>query len=101
MMTAWLIGLILSFLGIYLYKGSRTQAREGTWNKPAEPERSILKVWSLLLCLLGAIVPILNIFMGLVMIVYWAIAVHGDETWVYPETSIANKIVQFFNKSIQ
>lgn len=101
MTTVWLIGLILSLLGIYLFKGSRVKATEGTWDKPAKPERPVLRVWHAILYLIGALIPVFGITMALVMIVFWAIEVYGDEYWTYPETSIANKIVQFFNKSIQ
>lgn len=101
MMIAWIIGLILSLLGIYLFKGSRTPDKKDYYGKVTRPGGPILKVWSLLLYLLGALVPIFNILMGIVMIIWWAIAVYGDEDWVYSEESIANKIVQFLNKSVK
>lgn len=101
MMTVWIIGLILSFLGIYLFKGSRTQDIKKTWNNPPEPGKQILRVWSLLLYVLGAVIPIFNILMGLMMIIYWAMSVYGDKCWVYSESSIANKIMLFLNKPIR
>lgn len=101
MITAWLIGLILSLLGIYIFKGSRIKASSKTWDKPAKPERPVLKVWSIFLFILGALVPILNIIMAIVMVVFWAICVYGEECWLCNENSIANKIVQFLNKPIK
>lgn len=101
MIIAWVIGLILSFLGIYLFKGSRRPDKLDYYGQVRTPGKPILKVWSLFLCFLGAIVPILNIFMGLIMIIYWAVSVYGDEDWVYSGTSIVNKVVQFLNKPIK
>lgn len=102
MTTAWIIGLILSFLGIYLFKGSRLPAQKGYYGQiDMKPIRPVLKVWSLVLYILGALIPIFNILMGLVMIVWWAAAVYGDESWEYSETSVAHKVMQFLNKSIK
>lgn len=97
MMIVWVIGLILSFLGIYLFKNSRIKATRGYY---AKPERPVLKVWSLLLFILGALVPILNIIMGLVMIIRWTIFVYRDEDWSYKEGSVADKVIKFLNKSV-
>ena len=90
MIVTLVIGLILSLLGIYLFKGSRTRSGE-----------PILRVWSLLLYFLGALMRLFNILMGIVMIVYWSISVYGDRDWTYPEKSIVNKIAQFLNKSVK
>lgn len=101
MITAWLIGLILSLLGIYLFKGSRLAPKRNWSGDIIEPERPVLKVWSTFLFILGALVPILNIIMAIVMVVFWAICVYGEECWLCNENSIANKIVQFLNKPIK
>lgn len=101
MTIEWVIGLILSLLGIYLFKGSRIEASSSTWDKPAKPERPVLKVWSMFLFILGALVPIFNIIMAIAMIMFWAICVYGEECWLCNENSIANKIVQFLNKPIK
>lgn len=101
MIIVWVIGLILSFLGIYLLKGSRRLGKLGCYGQVRTPDQPILKVWSLFFLLLGAIVPILNILMGLIIIVLWAISVYGEEDWTYSETSIVNKVVQLLNKPIK
>lgn len=95
MIIVWIIGLILSFLGILLFKNSRIKDR---WGKP---ERPVLRVWSLLLFILGALLPVFNIFMGIVMMVYWAISVYGDGNWICKENSFENKVVQLLNKPIK
>lgn len=100
MTTAWIVGLILSFLGILLFKNSRIKAKD-SWGKPAKPNRPVLRVWSLLLFILGALLPVFGIFMGLVMIVWWAISVFGDGTWLCKENSFENKVVQLLNKPIK
>lgn len=44
MITAWIIGLILSLFGIYLFKGSRVAPKRNWSGDIIEPERPILKV---------------------------------------------------------
>lgn len=100
MITVWLIGLILSFLGIYLFKGSRIKATKKTWDNPAKPERPVLKVWHTILYLIGAQIPIIAIIMALTMILFWAVEVYGDEEWTYPNSLIASKVMKFLNKPI-
>lgn len=100
MIIAWVIGLILSFLGILLLKNSRIKANERTWDQPARPERPVLKVWSLFLLILGALVPIFNIIMGVIIVVVWAVCVYGEKCWLGKEDSIADKIVKLLNKPI-
>lgn len=101
MIIVWVIGLILSFLGILLFKNSRMKASKDSWGDIITPERPILRVWSLLLFILGALLPVFNIFMGLVMIVWWAISVCNDGDWLYKDNSLENRIVQLLNKPIK
>lgn len=98
MIIAWVIGLLLSFLGIWFLKNSRIKANEMTWNKPARPERPVLKVWSLILLVIGGLVPMLNIILAPYIIIWWIIAVYGDKDWVF--TKGDNKLTQFLNKPI-
>lgn len=100
-MIVWIIGLILSFLGILLFKKSRIKAKDGSWDRPAEPERPVLKVWSLFLFILGALLPVFNILMGIIMVVCWAISVYDDGDWICKKSSIENRIVQLLNKPIK
>lgn len=97
MIVAWIIGLILSLWGIYLFKGSRIKASNG-WCKPAKPERPVLRVWSAILYFMGAIIPIFNIIMALVMIIWWGIAVYGDEDWKYTRSAW---FISLLNKPIK
>lgn len=101
MTISWIIGLILSLLGIYLLKGSRAKADQGSWGKPARPERPVLRVWSAFLLILVALVPIINIIIGSVIIIFWTIAVYGDKFWLYKEGTIVDKFVKLLNKSIK
>ena len=101
MITAWIIGLILSFLGILLFKNSRIKATKQTWDTPEKPERPILRVWSLLLFILGALLPAFNIFMGVGMIAYWSISVYGIGDWSCKDNSFENRVVQLLNKPIK
>ncbi len=98
MTIAWVIGLILSFLGILLFKNSRIKATEQIWDIPEEP---ILKVWSILLLILGGLLPVFNIFMGLAMIIWWAVSVYSEGDWVCKEDSLENRIAQLLNKPIK
>lgn len=101
MIVAWLIGLILSLLGIYLFKGSRIKAVKMSWGEVIEPERPVLKVWSTFLFILGALVPIFNIIMAGVMIIFWATSVYNEKNWLYKEGTIVDKFVKLLNKPIE
>lgn len=101
MIVAWLIGLILSLLGIYLFKGSRVKAVKRNWGEVIKPERPVLKVWNTFLFILGALVPILNIIMAGVMISFWAMAVYNEKDWLYKEGTIVDKFVKLLNKPIE
>ena len=98
MIVAWFIGLLLSFLGIWLLKNSRVKANKKTWDKPARPERPVLRVWSLALLVIGGLIPILNIILALFVIVLWIISVYYDSDWEF--TKKDNKLLQFLNKPI-
>lgn len=97
MIISWIIGLILSILGISFFKNSRIKETR-TWGE-IKPERTVLKLWSLSLFIIGAVIPIFNILMGIVMIIWWAISVYGDKEWIY--TKQDSKIIKFLNKPIQ
>lgn len=98
MIIAWIIGLLLSILGIWFLKNSRV--REATWcGKVTRPEVPLLKVWSLTLLAISAIIPLLNIFSGVIMIIVWAVGVYGNGDWRF--TKDDNKILRFINKPIQ
>lgn len=101
MTIAWVIGLILSFLGIYLFKGSRVKTVKSRWGDTIRPERPVLKVWSISLFILGALVPIINIIMAGIMIFIWAMNVYRDEDWLYKENTIVDKFVKLLNKPIE
>lgn len=98
MIIAWIIGLFLSLLGIYLLKGSRHSDKRNYYGQVVTPSKPILKVWSLLLLLLGAIMPIFNIGIGLFIIVFWYNYVYIDKDWVCTKGS---KIISFLNKPIK
>lgn len=98
MIVEWFIGLLLSFLGIWLLKNSRVKANEKTWGKPARPERPVLRVWSLALLVIGGLIPIFNIILALFVIVLWVIRVYGESNWKF--TKKDNKLLQFLNKPI-
>lgn len=92
MITAWIIGLILSILGIWFLKDSRTNPRWGSEKKP------VLKLWALILFIIGAIIPIFNIFMGVIIIIWWAVVTYAEKDWIY--TKQDSKLFKFLNKSI-
>lgn len=95
MIVAWLIGLILSFLGIWFLKNSRQTQR---WNN-SKGGQPILKMWILIFLLICAVFPIVNIIAGLATIIWWIIETYGDEDWEFTKND--NKIVQFLNKPIK
>lgn len=97
MIIAWIIGLLLSILGIWFLKNSRF--REVKWySKVEKPERPVLKMWGLLLLIIGAIIPILNIIVGAATIIAWIVGYSGEDL-VF--TKKDNKVSRFLNKPIQ
>lgn len=100
MITAWIIGLILSLFGIYLFKGSRLAPKRNWSGDIIEPERPVLKVWSAFLFILGASVPIFNIIMAGCIIIVWAVSVYNEKDWLYKEGTIVDKFVKLLNKPI-
>lgn len=92
MTIAWVIGLILSFLGIWFLKNSRVTV---SWRN--KTERPVLKMWVLLLLLIGAITPFINIIIGLATIVWWNISI-CDGDWEFTQKN--HKLLQFLNKPI-
>ena len=93
MTAAWIIGLILSILGIWFLKDSRTNPRWGGEEKP------VLKLWALILFIIGAIIPIFNILIGVVIIIWWAITTYNDNYWIY--TKQDSKLFKLLNKPIK
>lgn len=93
MIVAWFIGVILSCLGIWLLKNSR-------WNRWINPKdrQPVLKMWVLILLMIGAIIPGLNVVVGLVVIIWWVLAVTTDD-WSF--TKGDNKLVRFLKKPIK
>lgn len=93
MIVAWFIGIILSCLGIWLFKNSR-------WNKWMNPEdkQPVLKMWVLILLMIGAVIPGLNVVVGSAVIMWWIIAVTTGD-WSF--TKGDNKLVRFLNKPIK
>lgn len=94
-MVAWLIGIILCFLGIWFLKNSRQTQR---WNNP-KGGQPILKMWILIFLLICAVIPIVNLIAGLATIIWWIIETYGEEDLEFTKSD--NKIVQFLNKSIK
>lgn len=94
MIIVWIIGLLLSLLGIWFLKNSRQTKR---WGNP-EGGQAILKMWGLILLLIGAVIPILNMMVGFAIIMWWIIATYGNEDWEFIKSD--NKIVKFLNKPI-
>lgn len=98
MIIAWIIGLLLSLLGIWLLKGSIKPAF--VWYGRVErPERPILRMWLLILLLIGSIIPIISILEGTSIITVWAIATYLEEDWEFTKEN--NKLIQFLNKPIR
>lgn len=98
MIITWIIGIVLSFIAIRLLKGSRYVEREKTWEKPYRPEGPVLRVWSLILYILGGLIPIGNIIMAIIVIVFWAISVYGDKDWKYTRSAW---FISLLNKPIK
>ena len=97
MITAWIIGLLLSLLGIWLLKGSIRPA--SMWcGRVERPERPILRMWLLILLLIGSMIPGVGIIEGLSIITVWAVATYVDKVWEF--TKGDNKLLQFLNKPI-
>lgn len=94
MITAWIIGLLLSFLGIWLLKNSR-HTKSWRHSKDGEP---VLKMWVLIPLVIGSIIPGLSIIEGLSVIIWWGIEICLENDWKFTQTD--NKVVKFLNKPI-
>lgn len=94
MIVAWFIGVILSCLGIWLLKNSRYVSCKGS-GKEEEP---VLKMWVLILLMIGAVIPSFNIVVGLTVIIWWTAAVITRD-WKFAKGN--NKLVQFLKKPIK
>lgn len=58
----------------------------------------VLKMWILILLMIGTVIPRLNIVVGLTVIIWWTIVViTGD--WKFAKEN--NKLVQFLKKPIK
>lgn len=99
MIIAWLIGLILSFLVIWLLKNSRVSEVRSFGNELIEPERPILKIWSLVLLVIGSLIPIINIIMGIIMFTIWAISVYCEKDWKFTKGN--NRLILLLNKPVK
>ena len=93
MIVAWFIGVILSCLGIWLFKNSRYNQRLSTKYK-----QPVLEMWALILLMVCTIIPIVNTIAGFTVIVGWTIAVITDELRFIKGD---NKLVQFLKKPIK
>lgn len=85
MILSWLIGFILCIVTIYLLKHT-VDCRNN----------SILKVWHLLILLIVAIIPVINIVIGFITIVFLIMQYQIQ----YKFRGSNNKIWNFLNKRI-
>lgn len=95
MIIVWVIGLILSFLGLWLLKNSRGSGR---WYSSPEKGKPVLKVWSFTLLFICSIIPILGIFAGIAMIVGFLIQ-RGEGDWEFEKKD--NRFIRFLNKPVK
>lgn len=61
-------------------------------------KQPVLKMWVLILLMIGAVIPGLNIVVGSVIIMWWILAVTTDD-WSF--TKGDNKLVRFLKKPIK
>lgn len=85
MILSWIIGFILCIITIYLLKHTVDYCNN-----------SILKVWHLLILLIGAIIPVINITIGFITIVILIMNYH-EQLYKFRSN---NKIWNFLNKRI-
>lgn len=94
MIMAWIIGLFLSLSGIWFLKNSR-HIRSWRYSKGEQP---VLKVWILILLVIGSVIPVLNIVEGVAVIVWWIAETYLGGHWEFIQKN--NKVVKFLNKPI-
>lgn len=75
MIIFYIIGVILNLLCIWLYKNTKLPA-ESLYNLP---ERPVLQIWSLSLCLIGTFIPCLSLALAFWLISSWIIGVSIGE----------------------
>ena len=61
-------------------------------------KQPVLKMWVLILLMIGAVIPGLNVVVGSAIIMWWILAVITDD-WSF--TKGDNKLVRFLNKPIK
>ena len=86
MIIAWIIGLVLGFLGIWILKNSR---------ECGEPA---LKIWHALLLGGSALIPWWNIVIGLIVLISIGI-VYGLYDLEWKDTK-PSKLITFLNRKI-
>ncbi len=87
MTTLWIIGLILSASGILLLKDTEFISTGPT-----------LRVWNLVLFIIAAMIPILNIILGIAIITFWSVSTYLVGNCTYTNNS---KIIRFLNKPVK
>lgn len=95
----YIIGLILSLLNIWLFKNSRRadsiESVDMVTGKVTNTP--VLKMYRLIILLILAVRPVVNIFSGIILFLVWLTAmVFGIYTFELGKTGI--KIIKFLNK---
>lgn len=96
-MIAFIIGVLLTLGVIWLLKGTRITPC--CYPHKKQDEKPVLKVWSFVLLLITALIPIVNILLAIVVFTVWVIQVTCEKDWDYVRPR--GKIVKFLNKPIQ
>ena len=95
MIIAWIIGVLLCLLGIWLLKGTRRDKRDDYYRKiGTEP---VLKMWQLLFTIVLGLIPIMGIIIGVSLIIVWTFGICNDWEYVRPP----GRLLKFLNKPIQ
>lgn len=94
----WIIGFILSSLGIWTLKNSRTREVKNYRGDLIIPREPVLKLWSLVLLVIASLIPVMNIFVGFVIIYICVCNVYNYKDWEFVKSS--SRFIKFLNKPI-
>lgn len=97
MVTAWIVGLILSFI-LFNLSGCLYYDYDGYGNNKVFKKEYKLKrpLWLVALFFMSSLVPILNIILPIVLFVVIRVCISERDIYFHSE----NKIINFLNKNI-
>lgn len=101
MIICYIIGAILSFLGIYILKNSRVLVRVGYYaGQKVIDKKPCLRMWAVILAIICNIIPFTGIVFGVVIFIT-AIITFTDNEMEFLCPNRLKSITNFLNKPVK